>query len=180
VLCWRPYNEYRFLIFWRDERNIYLSYWMYVGSVMLGRQKYIQLSRLYLMIVLLRLKILLHSWDGINLQVVIKFLQKRLKQEVKYYGLKSINSVILFGIRTDCLSSGTSLLLCQFTRRVIELTVIIIEGYHYYQLHIRFYQDPSLKAKYICKHNYALASVMFPWLRKVKRSGQRCLKKQFS
>jgi hypothetical protein len=41
-------------------------------------------------------------------------------------GLLSTNSLILFGIRKDCLISGRSLLLYQFTKRVIELTVIII------------------------------------------------------
>jgi hypothetical protein len=50
----------------------------------------------------------------------------------------SINSYILFGIKKSCLISGRSLLLYQFTKRVINLTVIIIEGYHYYQLHTKF------------------------------------------
>jgi hypothetical protein len=48
---------------------------------------------------------------------------------------RSIHSLILFGIRKNCLSSGRRLLLYQFTRRAIKLTVIIIVGYHCYQLH---------------------------------------------
>jgi hypothetical protein len=62
-----------------------------------------------------------------------------LKQEVKHYGLRSINSLILFGIRKNFLISGRSLLLYQFTRRVIKMTVVIILGYHCYQPHTKFY-----------------------------------------
>jgi hypothetical protein len=54
---------------------------------------------------------------------------------VKYYGLRSINSLILFGIRKNFLISGRSLLFYQFTRRAIKLTVVIIVGYHCYQPH---------------------------------------------
>jgi hypothetical protein len=49
---------------------------------------------------------------------------------------KLINSI---WIRKSCLISGRSLLFYQFTRRVIKLTVVIIVGYHCYQLHIKFY-----------------------------------------
>jgi hypothetical protein len=45
-----------------------------------------------------------------------------------------IHKLILFGIRTNCLISGRSLSLYQFTRRVIKLTVVIIGGYHSYHL----------------------------------------------
>jgi hypothetical protein len=47
-------------------------------------------------------------------------------QEAKNYCLRSTNSLILFGIRKNCLISGRSLLLCQFIKRVTKLTVIII------------------------------------------------------
>jgi hypothetical protein len=40
----------------------------------------------------------------------------------KHYVLRSINSLILFGIRKNCHGSGRSLLLYQFTRWVINLT----------------------------------------------------------
>jgi hypothetical protein len=45
-----------------------------------------------------------------------------LKQEVKHYCLRSTNSLILFGIRKNCLISGRSLLLYQFTKWVTKLT----------------------------------------------------------
>jgi hypothetical protein len=61
----------------------------------------------------------------------------RLK-EVKHYGLISINS-ILFGIRKKLITCGRSLLLHKFTRRSIEMNVIIIVGCHCYQLHTKFY-----------------------------------------
>jgi hypothetical protein len=52
------------------------------------------------------------------------------------------NSVILATDKQmqNCLISGRSLLLYQFTRRVIKLTVVIIVGYHCYQFHTKFYQ----------------------------------------
>jgi hypothetical protein len=53
---------------------------------------------------------------------------------------KTDNSLILFGIRKNCLISGRSILLYQFTKRVTKLTVIIIVGYHCCQLHIKFYR----------------------------------------
>jgi hypothetical protein len=64
---------------------------------------------------------------------------KQIKQEVKHYCLRSINSLIVFGIRKNCLISGRSLLLYQFTKKVIKLTVAIVMGYHCYQLHTEFY-----------------------------------------
>jgi hypothetical protein len=51
---------------------------------------------------------------------------------------ESTNSIILFGIRKNCLISESSLLVYQFRKRVIKLTVIIIMGYHCYQLHTEF------------------------------------------
>jgi hypothetical protein len=50
------------------------------------------------------------------------------------------NSLILFRIRKNCLINGRSLLLYQFTKRLIKLTLIIIVGYHCYQLHTKFYR----------------------------------------
>jgi hypothetical protein len=70
---------------------------------------------------------------------VNKFWHNQFKQEMKHYVLRSKNSLILFGIRKNCLISGRGLLLYQFTRRLIKLTVAIIMGYHCYQLHTKFY-----------------------------------------
>jgi hypothetical protein len=47
-------------------------------------------------------------------------------------------SLIVFGVRKNCLINGRSLLLYQFTRRVIKLTVVIIKGYHCYQLYTKY------------------------------------------
>jgi hypothetical protein len=62
---------------------------------------------------------------------------------VKYYCLRSTISLLLFRIRKNCLISGRSLSLYQFTKRVTKLTVIIIVGYHCYQLHTKFYPISS-------------------------------------
>jgi hypothetical protein len=43
-----------------------------------------------------------------NHRILIKFQQNCLKQEVGQFGPRSINLLILFGIRRDCLSSGRS------------------------------------------------------------------------
>jgi hypothetical protein len=40
--------------------------------------------------------------------------------------LRYTNSLILFGIRKNCLVSGSSLLFYQFKKRLIKLSVIII------------------------------------------------------
>jgi hypothetical protein len=45
----------------------------------------------------------------------------------------------LFGIRKNFLISGKSLLLYQFIRRAIKLTVVIIVVYHCHQLRTKFY-----------------------------------------
>jgi hypothetical protein len=50
------------------------------------------------------------------------------------------NSLILLGIRKNCLISGRSLLFYQVTKRAIKLTAVIIMGYHSYQLHTKFHQ----------------------------------------
>jgi hypothetical protein len=60
--------------------------------------------------------------------------------QAKYCCPRPTNSLILFGIRKNYLINGRSLLLYQFTKRVIKLTVIIIVGYHCYQLHTKFYR----------------------------------------
>jgi hypothetical protein len=57
--------------------------------------------------------------------------------------LRSTNTLNLSGIRNNCLINRRSLLLYQFTKRVIKLTVIVIVLYHCYQLHTKFYQISS-------------------------------------
>jgi hypothetical protein len=68
----------------------------------------------------------------------------------------TIKYLILFGIRKSCLISGRSLLLYQFTRRVIKPTVVIIMRYHCYQLHKNFIQYSSLKIKSIYIYIYEI------------------------
>jgi hypothetical protein len=53
---------------------------------------------------------------------------------------KLINSV---GIRKNCLITERSLLLYQFTKRLRKLTILIIVGYHCYQLHTKFHRMSS-------------------------------------
>jgi hypothetical protein len=78
----------------------------------------------------LMLKLILKNLKGINCQVLIKFWQNWFKFNVKHHVLRAINSIIIFRKRKNCLSSGGSLLLHQFTWRVIKLTVLIIKAHH--------------------------------------------------
>jgi hypothetical protein len=65
-----------------------------------------------------------------------EFRQNWFKQEVKYYVLRSISKLILFGIRKNCLISGW---VYHSTRRAMKLAIVIIVGYHCYQLHTILY-----------------------------------------
>jgi hypothetical protein len=71
--------------------------------------------------------------NGISRQVLITFRQNWVKQEVKHYLPRDINLLILIGARKNCLCTGTS----QFTTAT-ELTVVIIEEYHRYQLYTKY------------------------------------------
>jgi hypothetical protein len=55
------------------------------------------------------------------------------------YILRYTDLFVLYGIRRNCHSSGRNLLLYQFIKRVIRLTVIIIEESPSYQLPTKFY-----------------------------------------
>jgi hypothetical protein len=85
--------------------------------------------------------LLLQCWKRINLQVVLKFRPNWFKQEVKQHGARSSNSLILFGKRKSCPINGRSLslLLYQFTRRMIKLNAVIILGNRGYELHTKLF-----------------------------------------
>jgi len=51
----------------------------------------------------------------------------------------STHLLILFATRKNCHSSERNVLLYLFMRRVKELTAVIIDGYHCYELHTKFY-----------------------------------------
>jgi hypothetical protein len=105
-------------------------FWMYMGLMMLGRPKYIQLSHQYLSLALRRLILLLKSWKDINNHVLIKFRKNSSKHRVMW----STNFLIIFWIRKNCYKNGRNIWLCVFIRMVIKLTAIIIEEYYSYKL----------------------------------------------
>jgi hypothetical protein len=83
----------------------------------------------------LRLKLLLQTLKIINHHLVITFWQSLFKQEVKHCSLGSTNASISLGTRKKCLVCGRrNLLLYQFTKRVIKLTVVIVVRCHFSQL----------------------------------------------
>jgi hypothetical protein len=56
------------------------------------------------------------------------------------FSVRSVNYLILFRIKRNCLSSRWSQSLYLFIRRVTKQVVVIITAYHSYQLHTKFYQ----------------------------------------
>jgi hypothetical protein len=62
-----------------------------------------------------------------------------MKQEVGQFVLRSINLLVLFGIKRNCLRSGRSQSLYLFIRMVIKQIAVIIEAYHFCQPHTKFY-----------------------------------------
>ena len=62
-----------------------------------------------------------------------------IKAGVEKFALTSINLLIIFGIRRNCLRSGRRRSFYLFIRRAIKQNVIIIEAYHLYQLRTKLY-----------------------------------------
>ena len=102
-------------VFWLG--TISVSYWMYMELMMLGRQKYTQQNHWCVNRVPMRL-----SWLG-----------------VEQLALRSTNLLILFEIRKNCQRSGRSRSLYLSIRRAIKQIVVVIEAYHFCQLHTKFY-----------------------------------------
>jgi hypothetical protein len=59
-------------------------------------------------------------WKVINLQVLIGLQENWSKHRVKHYILRFTDLFVLYGVRSNCHSSGGNLLLYQFTERVIR------------------------------------------------------------
>jgi len=62
-----------------------------------------------------------------------------MKAGVEQFAMRSINLLILFGIRRSCLSSGRSKSSYLSIRRVIKQIVVIIRACHFCQLCTKFY-----------------------------------------
>jgi hypothetical protein len=95
---------------------------------------------------LLMLTLLLQNWKDVNHQALNTFQGTWFKPEVKHYVVRSMNVLILFAVRNNCLSSGRNLLLYQFTSKERKFTIVIIDAYRCYQFHtilypISFFQD---------------------------------------
>jgi hypothetical protein len=126
-------------VLWLGGGTISPSYWMYMGLLTLGRQKYTQQCHKCLSHVSLILGWLLKSQKDTNNQVLIKSQQNWLKQGVEQFSLRSIIIFILFGMRRNCVRSGRNRSLYLFLRRVVTQIVVIIEKYHFCQLRTKVY-----------------------------------------
>jgi hypothetical protein len=125
--------------FWIDARITSLSY---IGSVMLVPEP----DPFEVEMATAKLK------KGINYNALIKFRQNWFKQEVKHHFLRSINSLIIFRIRKNYLSSGRSHSFYLYTGKVIKLTVPRrITVINFIQ---NFIQHVTLRVDSICRRNY--------------------------
>jgi len=73
--------------------------------------------------------------------------------------MRSINLLILFGMRRNCRRSGISRSLYLFIRKVIKQIVIIITAYHF----ANYEQNSAVKVNSLCRGNYWRSSV---WISK--------------
>jgi len=62
-----------------------------------------------------------------------------IKEAVGQFSMRSIDILILFGIRRNCQRSGGKRPLHLFIRRVIKEFVVITEAYHFCHLHSTLY-----------------------------------------
>lgn len=76
----------------------------------------------------------------------MQFWQNWFKEGEKHYVLRSINLLILFGIRKNCLSRAKSQLFYQFTKRVIKIS--LPESRNYYTISRHNVTNPSVHTKY--------------------------------
>jgi hypothetical protein len=127
---------------------------MSIGIMRLGRWKYIQRESLMSKPSSFYLKLPLQSLKVIHLEAIINFRHNWIRQEVKYFGLRSINSLIQFEVRNNCLSSERSLLFYQSKIMTIILSIAIIEEYNCYQLRTEFYTVPFFKVMRTRRRSY--------------------------
>jgi len=76
-------------------------------------------------------------------------IQTGLKQGAEQFALRSINLLIIFGIRTNYLRSGRS----RFTSRVMKQTVAVILAYQFINSIQNFIHHPAVKVNSICRRN---------------------------
>ena len=144
-------------VFWLGGGTISLSYWMYMGLIMFGRQKYTaeplvpELSAFE--VELANEKLNSHQSRGID------EIPAELRQGVEQFALRSINLLFLFGIRRNCLRSGRSRSLCLSIRRAIKHIVVIIGVYHFVSYLQSFIQYSAIKVNCICRRKYWGSSV---------------------
>jgi hypothetical protein len=84
-------------------------------------------------------EIAIENLERYKLPTIYQIPVQLIQAGTKHHILSFTNLLILFGIRKNCHGSGRNLLLYVFVKRVVKLTIVILEGYHYYQLNTKFY-----------------------------------------
>jgi len=136
-------------VFWVHRGAISLSYWMFVGLIMLDKQKYIQQGWI------------LQSRNDTKHQVPIKFQQNWLKQWAGQFALRSIN----LSIHKKELKRGRSRNLYLYIRRDIKQIVELQRHRHIsFVTYVHYFiQHPPVKVNSVCRRNYCGSSV---WIAK--------------
>jgi hypothetical protein len=78
---------------------------------------------------------------------------KLIKAVVEKFALKSINLLIIFGMRRNCPKSGRSRSWYLFMRRAIQQILVIIEAHHFVNYVQIIIQHPAIKLNSICRGN---------------------------
>ena len=76
-----------------------------------------------------------------------------LRQAVGQFTLGSINLLFLFGVRRNCLRSGSNRSLYLSIRRTIKQIAVIIGAYHFASNVQNIIQNPAVKFNSICNGN---------------------------
>jgi len=119
---------------------------MYMGLMMLDRQKFIQQS---LVPEPCASEFKMATGKLRHKSPVTDHIPAELMQGVEKFGLRSINLLILFEIRRNCLRSGRSRSLYLLVNRVLNKTVLIIEAHLFVDYVQNFIQHPAVKVNSI-------------------------------
>jgi hypothetical protein len=112
---WEWQSNADFHMFWIGEKSISVSILMYMELTMVGMLKYI-----HLILVLLKFKLILKSWEVTDHLVQMKFWLNWSSQEVQHYIPRSTMLLFPFEIRKNCQCCGKNPLLYLFIKKAVK------------------------------------------------------------
>jgi len=126
-------------IFWLGGGTIFLSYRVYMGLMMLGRQKHTA-EPIVPEPSVSEFELATEKLKRQKCPCIDQIPEEMIKAGVEQFALRSINLLILFAIRRNCLRSGRSRSLFLPLRRAIKQIIVIIETFLFCQLRTKLYQ----------------------------------------